>query len=591
MKKILHLLLISVFFFSCHKEDTQVDLVPGESILNLKINVNKVFTRAVEDGHNGNNDDRVSPKIFNVTVLAYNQAGTQLGVTDLTQAQIKDAIWGNYREADGTLGSQTTPPVGTMVGLPKGTTHVDVVVNRAPLSTYSTETNINYFNYRDNKNQENKEYVFGDDNFDRVFLTTSTYGQGGIALNGNEVAGTKLPTYKIVFMVRPYMARMEVYGAINVAGEEVWVDGHGNKWRTLSVTAYENLDAANVADASGYYPKGAVKGTVANGFDVNTVYIPEYYWYRSSGTADPQVRTPGNTFINEAAVDNAGMTNAGWISQPFYTNVQNQVKWYPDRYYAIDVESIFVNNIKVRGPERTPYMHPWPGSESATGWLNWYKAFHTGGWHTDGVSTGNVFLCMGNMWDRIATSDNVKTISFPTLGGNDKMDILMGKAKPLAGKSQHYATDRNLGVLANRAAAFVIYPQAKSTTTLETEDIKLRNEMPHIVLKVKVYENAADYASGKYVLGKEFITVSLFSDMAGGAGNYITNFQGGYIYRFNLNELLYSFVGDIPVPEGVPTGGDKPKDPVDPDPEMPASELILQIHILPWTIQNIYPSI
>ena len=595
MKKLFLMLLAGAALLSCKKENTQDPSDGGESSLRITINVNKVFTRAVEDGHDGNNDAKVSPKIFAVTVLAYNNSGTQLGATDLTPAQIKDAVWGNYRNPDNSLGSQTTMASGATVGLPKGTSRVDVVLNRAPIAEYTAETNINYFNYRDNKNGQDKDYSFGEDNFDRVILTTDAYGAGGTELKGHEIANADTPTYKIDFAVKPFLARMEAYGGINVSEQQVWIDGYKNQWRTMTVTAYENLDVNNHPDATGHYPKGAVKGTVDNGFDVNTVYISEYYWYRAGGsTADPIVRTDANSYQTEAEVDDPLTPNAGWVKQPYYdgAGAAAQVKWYPNRYYAVDVESVFVNNIKVRGPERTPYLHPWPGSQATTGWTDWYKAFHTAGWHTAGTSAGNTFLCLGNMWDRIATSQKTMSIAFPSLNNVDHMDILTGKAEPITDKSEYYGSDsRNLGLANGRSAAYVIYPQAKQSGTTATDAGTLRNELPHIILKVKTYTNKADYDAGKYQSGKEFITVSLFSDAAKGGGNYITNFQGGYIYRFNLNELLYSFIGDVPVPEGKPTDGQEPKDPVDPDPEMPGSQLIMTVQILPWTIQNIYPVI
>ena len=81
------------------------------------------------------------------------------------------------------------------------------------------------------------------------------------------------------------------------------------------------------------------------------------------------------------------------------------VKWFPNYYYAVDVEEIYVNNIKVRDASRDPFMLPWPGSEAAAGWPDWYKAYHEKGWHTAGTSENNTFLCMGNMWDRIVGSN------------------------------------------------------------------------------------------------------------------------------------------------------------------------------------------
>lgn len=576
MKKALLWVLTLMAVVSCKKEIQGDQNQNSADVVNISINVNKALTRAVEDGHDGVDGTRVSPKIYSVTVLSYNAAGTLLGAVDLTKDQVKEAVWGNYRNPDGSNGAQTSKPsVGTKVGLPKNSTHIDVVINRLPVSEFSKETNINMFNFRNNKDGNEKDYLFGNDNFDRVLLTTDAYGVG-VPLTGKDTS-TETPTYTMGFSVKPYLSRMEVFGGINVAEQAVWVDGHNNKWRTMSVTDYDAA-SGETADGDGKYKKSAIKGTSVNGFGVNKVYIPEYYWYRASGsTADPVARvsgTGGNTYNNEGEIDAPRTDNAGWVPQPHYTTATEtgQVKWYPNRVYAIDVESIFLNNIKVRDAQRSPYLHPWPGTQAATGWVDWYKAYHTDGWHPKGTSEGNTFLCMGNMWDQIAESDKYKEISFPALNGHDKMNIIIGKATPIAGKSKFYGTsNRNLGLADNKAAGYVFYAQDKQHTTSTSDASSLRSELPHIVLKVKLYQDAIKYAAGQYVNGKEFITVSLFTDVANGAGSYITNFQGGFIYRIDLKDLLYTFVGDVPVPGGVPTDGKDPKDPVDPDPEMPGA--------------------
>lgn len=594
MKKFLLLAFIAAAFISCQKETEQDQGGSAASTLSLTINVNKALSsRAIEGGHDGLNGAEVSPKIFAVTVLSYNDAGTILSTTDLNRDQIDQAIYGNYRKPDGTPGTQTSAGAGTTVGLPQGTTRVDVVVNRAPLAKYSTETNINYVNYRDNKDGNGDGYSFGGDNFDRVVLATTAYGQG-IVLAGNEDTSASTPTYRLNFSVTPHLARMEVYGGINVAAEEVWIDGYGNKWRTMKAVDFENYPE-NVADATGHYPKGAIKGTGAdgNGFDEATVYISEYYWYRALGSvAEPVTRTIDNTFATEDEVNDPLTQNAGWVPQPYYVQTSTQVKWLPNRFYAVDVESVFVNNIKVRSTTNKPYAHPWPDSQASTGWPNWYNAFHIGGWHTQGISGTNTFLCMGNMWDRIATSQKTMDVSFTAIGEISSMKILTGKAEPITDVSQYYSTDRNLGIKEGRAAGYAIYPQAKSASTPATDAEVLRAEMPHVILKLKAYKDAASYAAGTYINSKEFITIKLFSDTAaGGTGNYITSIKGGYIYRLNLNDLLYQFVGNVPVPEGKPTDGKDPKDPIDPDPEMPTSQLIMNVQVMPWILQNIYPSI
>lgn len=600
MKKLMLAALAAVALFSCQKaKETDPAPSSGESTVNIKINVNKALTKAVENGHAGANDATVTPKIYAVTVVAYNEYGTELNRIGLNNAQMADAVWGNYRNPDGSAGANTTASAGASVGLPAGTKKVDVIVNWPTSENTDRVTNINYYNYRDNKDGNGDAYANGNDNFDRVFLTTGYYGQG-VALQGHETPGgsadDKVPSYSLDFTVKPYMTRMEVYGAVDVAESAIWVDFYNNHWSTMTVAAYEAA-TGDTPDADGYYKKGAVKGTgpVAgggNGFDANTVYITEYYWYVANGSvATPVPRTSANQHDTEAEIDNIGTDNQGWVKNLQYNDAQ-KVTWLPNMFYAVDVEEVYVNNIKVRTPASSPYLHPWPGSQSSTYWPSWYNAYHIGGWHTAGVSVGNTFLCMGNMWDRIAESAQTQEITFPSLEGVDHMTVLTGKAQAVSGKSEFYSANRNLGVARGKAAAYEIYPQSKGASTAANDAETLRGEMPHIILKVKCYDNQADYAAGTYVPGKEFITIKLFADGSDlSTARYIYEYKAGYIYRFELDELLKSFVGEAPVPGGIHPGGTLPTDPVDPDPEIPGAELIMKVEILPWTIQNIYPVI
>lgn len=606
MKRLILMAFAAMAMFSCQKENSGPNASDKASVANIKINVNRVITRDIEGGHPGaaDNTTTVNPKIFAVTVISYNEYGAEIGRTDLSTGEIKDALFGNYRDSDGNAGSNTTAndAKGVSVGLPVGATKVDVILN-CPTPDHKAVTNINYFNYRDNTNGSGDAYANGDDNLDRVYLVTDNYGSG-VELKGNETPGTTnqdVPSYTVAFKVRPYMARMEVFGGINVADYAVWIDYYNNHWSTMSLTDYlaATKEQESDADDKGNYKYGT-RGTGTledggNGFDKNTVYISEYYWHKTSGSVGvPQPRTgkypAGNTLDTEADIDDPSTPGEGWVPNPYY-DAAKQVRWLPNRFYAVDVEEIFINNIKVRDITYDPYLHPWPGSQSAVYWTNWYNAFHTAGWHTAGTSASNTFLCMGNMWDRIASSKSVQSIAFPALNGTDHMDVITGKAEVIAGKSKFYSTQRNLGVEDAKAAAYQIYPQAKKSTTGANDKDKLMTEMPHIVLKVKAYDNATDYAAGKYVASKEFITVKLFSQEQEGKGSYLTTFEKGNIYRFNLNDLLYSFIGNVPVPGGRHPGDVQPTDPVDPDPEMPGAELIVKVQVLPWTVQNMYPVI
>ena len=71
--------------------------------------------------------------------------------------------------------------------------------------------------------------------------------------------------------------------------------------------------------------------------------------------------------------------------------------------------------------------------------------------------------------------------------------------------------------------------------------------------------------------------------------DFLTSFQAGYIYRIDLNSLISAFVGKIPVPGGVTT--EDPKDPIDPDPEMPGVNVVVSVKVNPWKVTDITPSI
>lgn len=596
MKKLILITLSAVVLFGCQKDRGQ-DGRPEttkESVVNITIHVDKaVVTRTVEPGHAGNNGDEISPTVNSVMIISYNRYGSVLAMVDLNREQMKQALWGNYKNHDGSA-TNLTAPAGVSIGVPSGTINVDVILNTSSSDYAKSYENINAFNTRNNKDVNGDAFDYGNNNFERIMLVTDNQGVG-VPLIGNETPGSPdLDSYELAFEVKPVFARFEIYGAIDVRSPRVWTDGNGNKWNKMTIADYKT---ATGEDAVTGYTKGAVVGT--EGFDKAAVYFPEYYWYVKVGvTADIGVRTDANSYDDEAAVD-ALVHGFGWVKHPQFKDVSDAkvtvVTWNPNAFYAVDVEEIYVNNIHVRTMSNDPYNHSWPGSgASKDNWFNWYQAYHIGGWHTNGVSQDNTFLCMGNMWDRIATSDKTETVNFPTVGTTSSMTVLTGKAKAIpeiSSFAQSQVAERNLGVYTGKAAAFSIYAQAKSLGTLVTDKSNLANELPHIILKVKCYDTAADYAAGNYVSTKQFITVKLFTDSEKGSGSYVTSFERGNIYRFNLNDLTYAFVGGAPVPDGVLQPGVDPTDPVDPDPEMPGAEVIMTVKILPWTIKNIYPEV
>lgn len=610
MKRLFFMAFVALAILACNKEKgvEAVDYDNGESVAVVSINIegSAPGSRSVEDGHAGADLATVNPKVLSVTVIAYNEYGNEISQKDLDLDQIKKSAWGKGVDSDGNALS-TTQPAGASVGLPSGTKKVDVIVNRPQGTNPNKYTNINYFNYRSDLADKGDNTDGSKDNFDRVYLTTEFYGTGKVL--ENEIIGADgTPQYKIDFTVSPSLARLEVFGAIEVAKAEDWVDAYNCKWKTMSVTDFEAKYNSYVASnqlkadpTTGVYTiektingvlysnvtfRNAVKGTADNGFDKDLVYFPQYYWYdlehKSTDRNDAQLR-------EEQDVDMDPNIGASWVQNMDFDGVGTMVQWYPNMFYAVDVESIFINNIKVRSGENDPYLHPWPESEASIGWPEWYKAYHIDGWHTAGASVGNTFLCMGNMWDRIATSDKSIQVDFPSVnnpGNKDQMSILTGKATTISGKSEYYNDNnaRNLGVAKNKASAFQIYGQSLLSTNPTKEDVMA--SLPHVILKVKAYDSKADYLAGNYVKTKEFITIKAFKDAS---DKYVSKFSRAMIYRINLNDLLGAFTGKVPVPGG--KAKVDPKDPIDPDPEMPGSQLSMTVKIMSWTIQNITPDI
>ena len=590
MKKISMFVFAALTFWGCQKDNAADNGGGGlkqDGTVVIRINVDKALTRAVEEEHT---NATVAPKISSVTVVPYNEYGAELPRIDLSKDQIAEAVWGDYRDADGATGSQTSDPgvnKGAAVGIPASTAFVDVVIN-CPTPTYEGITNINYFNYRYNKDVNGEDYNLGDDNFDRVYLVTDNYGKGYKLETPTSAPNADYPSYAMSFSVKPALARFEICKAINVKAAADWIDYYNNHWSTMPVADYEqkladdNLKTDSDASTGIYAATGDVKGTTDNGFDTGLVYIMEYSWFGGEGGLANMVPRDGTNTIT----DTTG--GAGWLKNKYY-DAAKIVTWYPNRFYAVDVEEVFINNIKVRSAEHTAYKHPWPGAgQAALYWAQWYAAYHTEGWHTAGTSATNTFLCMGNMWDRIATSDKTETISFPALNGVGTMPMLTGVAQPVAKKSEYYAGNHNLGILNGYASAFVFYPQSSN----ETSEDALKNVMPHIILKVKAYDTPEKYAKGEYSASKQFITVQLFANSSDATNRkFINNFEMGNIYRFDLTQLLYSFVGNVPVPGGKHPGDLIPTDPIDPDPEMPGKEVVANIQVLPWKLNNVFPVI
>ncbi|WP_293712550.1 hypothetical protein [uncultured Parabacteroides sp.] len=644
MKKIIFMTLAVVALFSC-KEDEVIDNTDdSESLVVLNINVQgRNGTRAVEPGHEVGTGT-INPTVRTVTFMAYDGYDNLLTSILLDDDQMKAALYGAYNKVDGTPGETQKPVEGATIGVPKGTTKVDVVLNA--YSNDDNVTNINFFNYKDGKNGSNVAYPTGMEySYDRVPLVSKT---GKVSLATSSIkpnAGSKVLTYVVDFEVLPSFARFEVHGAIDVKTPEKWEDFWGNHWFTMTLgdfRAFVDGELANVKigpiDSDGvinlhkpndmtnptgpydYGYCGAIAGTLTNGFadtdditdDKTIVYLPEYFYIHGNTHVTPTVGSAGTPKIDpltNVVLLNAADANAAgkWLKNPYVEGKNiTWLTWNPNAYYAVDVEEIFINNIKVRSSSDPVFLMAWPGSESSSYWPNWYKAYHLNGWHTAGVSSGHTFLCMGNMWDRIAinATGDAGSIDVPGIdltggssGHTDKMPVITKKAAAFAGKSEYYSTDRNLGVAKNKAAGYQIFPQSTNITDIDANKDQLGSVLPHIIVKVKAYKTAADYQtnSDSYVKDKQFVTLKLFKS---GSTNHVTSFAIGNIYRLDLSTLLSSMVGTTPIPGGThqpdptdPTKPIQPKDPFDPDPEMPGANVEVTINVIPWTIQNITPDI
>ena len=636
MKNILFITLAVMTFFSCREDELVENIGDSEAVVVLNINVQQ-RTRAVEPGHEAASGATINPTVRTVTFMAYDSYDNLLTSILLDDTQMENALYGSYKKPDKTSVDKDVKPAGATIGVPKGTTKVDVVLN-----DYSNEqhvTNINFFNYRDGKDGSGSPYPTGmETSYERVPLVSKTGRVTLSEINKKPDGNAKVPTYTVDFEVAPSFARFEVHGAIDVAAPEEWQDYWGNSWFTTTYKDFSDYVAASLSeltlevsgDNSGvimlhklsgpdieYGYCGAIAATEKNGFastdniDNNTlVFLPKYFYIHgnvhSTPDVDPRQRIddPANVVNSYTDKNDVGK----WLKNPYIDGKTiTWLTWNPNTYYAVDIEEIFVNNIKVRGSNYDNYLFPWPGSEATSHWPNWYKAYHLDGWHTAGVSTGQVFMCMGNMWDRIAQNANGDNgvVSVPGItadgessGNSTNMPVMTKKAAAVSGKSEYYSTTRNLGITKGKAAGYQIYPQRTGIANTDANKDQLGSVLPHIIVKVKAYKTQVDYVAGSssYEAGREFVTLKLFRD---GNNKRITDFAMGSIYRLDLSSLKNNMVGAAPIPGGTlqpadpanPTVPIVPKDPFDPDPEMPGANVEVTVKVIPWTVQNITPEI
>ncbi len=213
-------------------------------------------------------------------------------------------------------------------------------------------------------------------------------------------------------------------------------------------------------------------------------------------------------------------------------------------YYAVDVEEIFINNTKLTAAGAADLT-----ATEASPWTNWYAAYNT----ANGTKKA--------LFDKIANSQ----------GANKPM-------VPIANTSAYYlpagTATNSIGVIANKAAGYNMFPQITTQVTPTKDEVV--SQMPHIILRVKVYLTASDYAAGKFVAGKEFITIRSFTT-DGTEGTRIKSMDGGKIYSLNLNDLSDLFT---------PT-----TDPTDPDPEGKKVTVEVKVTVTKWTATNVKPEI
>ena len=674
MKKVFILALAAMGLFACNKDEipNKTDQ-NSEAAATIRINVQGgAYTRAVEDGHDGANDDKVMPKVYSVTVIAYNDSRVVLSEVDLSFDEMKKAVYSSTASGVDVYDPQnstshttvTSKGEGSKVGLPVGTKYVDVVLNRPAGTNAKGVTNINYFNYSQSVLTQGP--TLGDqttnakDNFERVYLVSDQYGQGTALSSSNKKpnqAADEVPEYIIDFSVHPSFARLEITKGIQIVPSETWTDKWKRTWKKTSLKEFtetiipsiSGTDKDGVAYTCSYAGEknptdvtspvvgnvvlyngsflifkktsqgdkwttfqGAVYNKDDADYDPDTVFFPEGYWYDTGASSSPSGDYDKNTAIaKDDIIDEHGGSTplAGWVKSAVFTS-GTIVEWYPNGYYAVDIEAVYINNVKVRSAEYSAYYVPWPGNgDAAQNWPNWHKYYHDHGWHIAGSSTDNSFLCMGNMWDRIASSNTKVTTNIPDIdmvtgtGTGTKRDMELAGGKLIADgtTSQYWGTtanngagdNRNLGIITGKASAFQIYTQKIEKANPTQDDVA--SLMPHLILKVKAYKTATEYAKegASYDTGKQYLTITRFKNTGSNGTGYVTEFKSAFIYRIDLSTLRSAFVGNAPVPGGkdlLPVGV-TPKNPLDPDPEMPNSQLDMNVSVVPWTIANITPDI
>lgn len=223
-------------------------------------------------------------------------------------------------------------------------------------------------------------------------------------------------------------------------------------------------------------------------------------------------------------------------------------------YYAMEVVAIHMNNIILKKGQTT---HQWlqEGTTPA-----WNTAFATGGTHE-------------NMFDKL------------TLTGTPATAEKFG-SKTTAGtgnwwNEQTAPASRNIRIVSGKAAAYQLFDQ-HSTADADNKSA-LAKDLPHIIVEVKIQDQAGDTLRTAYVNIRTFID----ADATETIKPRITAFENGKIYKIDLNDLSGAF-DDVKFENGnkIVPGPDTPN----PDPDT-AFDLNVMVKITDWAVKNLTPEI
>lgn len=217
-------------------------------------------------------------------------------------------------------------------------------------------------------------------------------------------------------------------------------------------------------------------------------------------------------------------------------------------FYGIKLEAIYMNNVILKY-----------GDLSSKVWYN----DEDGKWNTHFDEGGE----LANMWDNVSSSTEA---CGDAVAQGSSGDWWVDQAIP---------ANRNSSILSGKVVAYQVFPQKSEGTTKD----EIAQDMPHVIVKVKIFETKADYDSNSPRTAFLNIRTYISSD-----GSYIKEMKNGNIYKINLNELSNYFneviIDDTPITPTPET--DKP------DPLFEETiDLKIYIDVTPWELMTITPQI